>query len=94
MLKDIVAVQPLENYRLQLRFEDGIQGVVDVHQLIRFSGVFAPLSDPKGFAAVRVDQELGTVVWPCGADLDPDVLYAEVTGQPIPDHRESTASPK
>ncbi len=32
MLKDIVAAQPLENYRLHLRFEDGIEGVVDLGQ--------------------------------------------------------------
>lgn len=55
MLKDIVAVQPLEHYRLQLRFEDGAQGVVDVRQLVRFSGVFALLSNPQEFASVQVN---------------------------------------
>ena len=90
MLKDIVAVQPLEHYRLLLRFEDGAEGVVDVRQLVRFSGVFASLSDPKEFASVQVNAELGTIFWPCGADLDPDVLYALVTGQPIPNY-EATA---
>ena len=35
--------------------------------------------------AVRVEPEAGTVVWPNGADLDPDVLYAEVTGVPVAD---------
>ena len=84
MLKDIVAVRPLENYSLQLQFEDGAKGVVDVRQLVSFTGVFAPLSDAKEFASVRVNPELGTIVWPCGADLDPDVLYAVVTGQPTP----------
>lgn len=43
MLKDIVAVKPLEKYKLYLRFEDGIEGLVDVRQLIEFSGAFAPL---------------------------------------------------
>ena len=83
MLKDIVAVEPLDGYRLKLRFEDGAEGLVDVKQLVSFTGVFAPLSDPKEFASVQVSTELGTVCWPCGADLDPDVLYALVTGQPI-----------
>jgi len=28
---------------------------------------------------------LGTVVWPDGGDLAPDVLYAQATGEPLPD---------
>jgi hypothetical protein len=36
---------------------------------------FEPLRrDPALFRGVRVDEALGTVVWPNGADLDPDVL--------------------
>ena len=29
------------------------------------------------FAQVRVDPETGTVAWPNGADLDPDVLHGD-----------------
>jgi hypothetical protein len=36
-----------------------------------------PLQDPAYFAKVRVDPELGTVVWPNGYDLDPDVLHGD-----------------
>jgi Protein of unknown function (DUF2442) len=84
MLKDIVSVQPRDGYRLKLRFEDGVEGVVDVAQCVPFKGVFAVLSDSKEFAAVRIHPELGTICWPSGADLDPDVLYAMVTGETIP----------
>jgi hypothetical protein len=83
MLKDVVEVRPLGGYRVHLRFEDGIQGELDLARLIRFRGVFAPLEDEREFARVQVDPELGTIAWPNGADLDPDVLYAEVTGKPI-----------
>jgi hypothetical protein len=83
MLKDIVAVHALDNFRLELRFEDGIEGTVELGQSLSFQGVFAPLKDPAFFRQVRVDPELGTVIWPNGADLDPDVLYAQVTGTPI-----------
>jgi len=45
--------------------------------------VFEPLhEDPQLFRQVRVDEELGTVVWPNGADLDPDVLHGEPTQPP------------
>jgi hypothetical protein len=87
MLKDVVDVTPLPDHRLFVRFEDGAAGEVNVAECVRFDGVFAPLLDPAEFARVTVNAELGTVVWPCGADLDPDVLYAHVTGVPLPKFR-------
>lgn len=83
MLVDIVEVRPLGGYRVHLRFADGVEGDLDLGELIRFEGVFTPLRDPARFAEVRVHPELGTLVWPGGADLDPDVLYAKVSGKPI-----------
>ena len=84
MLKDIVEVQPLEDYHLRLRFEDGAEGVVDVSQIIEFAGVFAPLQDREFFIKVYVNPELGTICWPNEADIDPDVLYSIATGEPLP----------
>ena len=85
MLEDVVEVEAVGEHRLRLKFENGVEGEVNVATLVPFEGVFAPLRDPSVFATVSVDRELGTVCWPNGADLDPDVLYALVTGQPIPD---------
>ena len=78
MLKDIISAKALGDYRLQVRFEDGVEGVVNLAKQVSFRGVFEPLRDAAYFGQVRVDTELGTVVWPNGADLDPDVLYADV----------------
>lgn len=35
---------------------------------------------------MNVNPELGTVCWPNQADLDSDVLYAQVTGRAIPEY--------
>lgn len=84
MLKDIVAVKPLEDYKLYLRFEDDVEGVVDIAELIQFAGIFEPLSNPAYFTQVTVNPDLGTICWDNGADLDPDVLYSLVTNQSLP----------
>jgi hypothetical protein len=83
MLKDIVEARPLGRHRLFLRFEDGVEGELDFAEFLEFRGVFEELRDPQMFAEVRVVPEWGTIAWPNGADLDPDVLYARVTGIPI-----------
>jgi hypothetical protein len=58
--------------------------VVDLDCVIpRFDGVFTPLKDPEYFRSVRVNPEVGTIVWPNGADLCPDVLYSYASGKPI-----------
>lgn len=85
MLKDVIEVKPLKNYRLWLRFEDGMNGEVNVADLVTFTGVFAPLKDHTYFAEVKVNPEIGTICWPNGADLDPDVLYAQISGESLPD---------
>jgi hypothetical protein len=83
MLKDIVEVRPLGGHRLYLRFEDGVAGELDFATRLRFEGIFAPLRDPAVFAQVRIHPELGTLAWRNGADLDPDVLHAELSGTAI-----------
>ena len=86
MLKDAVLVRPLNAHRLFVRFEDGSEGEIDVAALVPFSGVFAPLREKAVFDKARVNPELGSIEWDCGADLDPDVVYSVITGQPIPDY--------
>lgn len=88
MLKDIVEARATGGYRLYIRFEDGVDGEVDLEELVEFKGVFELLKDPAEVARVRVDPELGTICWQSGADLDPDVLYAKLTGSRL-DFREA-----
>ncbi len=91
MLQDVIEARPLEGYRVILRFEDGIEGAVDLGQHIRFEGVFEPLRDRDYLLRLRVDRDAGTITWPNGADLDPDVLYSLVTGVPVSLGPERTA---
>jgi hypothetical protein len=78
---DIIDVRPVGEHRLFLRFEDGVAGEIDLYPALRFDGVFEPLRDAAFFAEVSLNGELGTIVWPNGADLCPDVLHERLTGQ-------------
>ncbi len=92
MLIDIVRVTPLANYEVELLFEDGTNGVVNVAEIVEFTGVFSPLKNKTYFDQVRVNPEIGTICWPNDADIDPDVLYSLVTGEPLPDFSPTVAN--
>lgn len=83
MLKDVVEARAVGGHRLYIRFEDGVDGELELGKFVEFKGVFESLEDPAEVARVRVDADSGTICWPNGADLDPDVLYAELSGKPI-----------
>lgn len=77
----ITAVRVTGPFRVTLEFTDGSTGAVDLTSWIgRRGGVFAPLQDQGFFARVTVDREAGTLVWPNGVDLDPDMLYEAAHG--------------
>jgi Protein of unknown function (DUF2442) len=72
----VTSAQVLGHYRLRVGFSDGSSRDVDLTGELH-GPVFEALADPNFFAQVRVDDELGTVVWPNGADLDPLVLHGD-----------------
>jgi hypothetical protein len=91
----VAAVTVIRNFLLRIEFRDGTAGTLDLARLVKSSGgVFEPLHDPSAFAAVRIDHEAGTIVWPNGADIDPDVLYEMVLRSAREDSHAGELTPK
>ena len=88
-LHDVTDVQVLGHYRLRLTFSDGLVGDVDLSHLRERGGVFESLRDPECFAQVRLDPEIGTIAWPSGADLAPEVLYERASAHPVAASRQA-----
>lgn len=72
---DITDVEVLHDHVVVLRFADGAERKVDLGPYLHGPIFHDIREDPSVFAMVRVDPEAGTIVWPNGADLAPDVLY-------------------
>lgn len=84
-LIDVKSVKVLTDRRLEVSFEDGLVAELNLDDIVeRYDGVFARLVDPDFFRQVSVNAELGTIVWPNGADVCPDVLYSHASGKKIP----------
>jgi uncharacterized protein DUF2442 len=65
------------DYRLWLRFEDGLEGSVFLGDLLEV-GAFSAWRDVDQFCRVVVDREMATVVWDVGIQFDPDILYQDL----------------
>jgi hypothetical protein len=74
MLNVAVELRVEDHKRMWVRFDDGVEGVVDVSGLIG-RGVFQALSDESVFRGACID-EFGAVCWPGGLDLAPDAMHA------------------
>jgi hypothetical protein len=72
----IVKVKPAAGYILEIEFNDGTIGKVDLTDRL-FGPMFEPLLDQNVFNQVRID-EYGAICWPNGADLAPDALYQTI----------------
>ena len=70
----VQSVVPLDDRSVRIVFTNGEQRDIDLAAYIATGPIFEPVrNDPTFFRSVRV--EGGTVAWPNGADIDPDVLY-------------------
>jgi len=74
---DVTKVEVVEERTVRLTFSDGSERVVDLMPLL-WGPVFEEIArDDDLFTQVRVDPDIGTITWPNGADLDPDVLHGD-----------------
>jgi hypothetical protein len=79
IMNRITSVIALNDYRLDISFEDGTQGVVDLSDLAG-RGVFALWNDYAEFRKVRVG-DTGELAWSDKIDLCPDSLYLKISGK-------------
>ena len=71
----ITKARVLDDHAIQVRFTDGLEGVVRFSPDF-FQGVFSHLCDPVKFRELAVVD--GAVTWPGGLDLAPDAMYQEI----------------
>ena len=77
MTPRIVEGRYVSDYVIEVQFNDGRKGTVDLQEEL-WGPVFEPLRDPAYFRRFRVDPELHTIVWDNGADFSPEFLYSQV----------------
>ena len=78
-MNKISKVKALPGYRLELEFENGVSGTVDLSNEVG-KGVFALWRDPLFFEQVAIGSA-GELMWGDKIDLCPDALYLKVTGK-------------
>ena len=72
-LPSVIHAEHAGGYRIRVRFNDNSESTIDFSQWLD-GPVFEPLRDPRYFSSFYLDG--GTVVWPNGADIAPETLYA------------------
>lgn len=75
----IIIVSALKSYHLELVFDDGVGGMVDLSDSVG-KGVFTLWRDPHIFEQVQIGS-FGELVWLDKIDLCPDSLYLKITGK-------------
>jgi hypothetical protein len=74
MFLHTTTVAVLPGFRLQLSFNNGVEGVVCLLDEL-WGEMFEPLKNESVFATAHQNDEMGTVVWANGADFAPEFLF-------------------
>jgi len=77
----IIEAEPRERYRVWLKYQDGIEGVIDLSHLAG-RGIFKKWDEEHGFEQVRIGRS-GDLQWGDDLDLCPDALYMQLTGKTV-----------
>ncbi len=72
-------VKTLENYKIWVKYDDGIEGTIDLSHLAG-KGVFSLWNDYKEFEKVFISKS-GAIAWTDQVDICPVSIYMQITGK-------------
>ncbi|MBI9084203.1 MAG: DUF2442 domain-containing protein [Desulfobacterales bacterium] len=84
MVPDVIAAKYIENYKIEVSFDDGKKGIVDFSKYLEKGGVFERFKSLDFFKQFAINKELGIITWQDELDVAPETLYSEATGAPLP----------
>ena len=90
----VVKLEVCEPYRILVRFDDGVTGIVDLSDSAAVGGIFAKWSDKSFWHSAHIVADSGAMAWGDGSEIDvcPLSLHLDVTGQAMEDlNAEATA---
>ena len=90
MYHDIVHIKCLEDFNLQVTFDDGKTGILDCKPIIERGGVFSALNDPDVFNTAGIHKDLGVITWNNEIDIAPETAYSLATGTPLPERMDKS----
>ncbi len=61
-------------YTLEIWFDDNTSQTINFKHIL-YGDLYTPLRDTAFFNKVQIDPEVHTLVWPNGADFDPETLH-------------------
>jgi hypothetical protein len=72
-LYDVVEFEIIGDYTLRVKFDDSTEQIINFEPVL-YGELWGPLRNLEFFNQVRLDSEAKTLVWPNGADFDPETL--------------------
>ena len=76
ILPEIIEAKWVQGYSVQVTFSDLKKATIDLKKFLG-RGIFKEFTNIEKFKRFKVDAELGTITWPNGADIAPEVLSLE-----------------
>jgi len=69
-----IEIKPLEPYKIWIKFEDNLEGIIDLNFLAK-QGIFNKWDENSLFNNVYINSETFSIAWDDELELCPNTLY-------------------
>jgi hypothetical protein len=77
---DVIEAKYVNDYILEITFENNIKGEIDFSSYLSKQGLFQQLNNIDYFKNFKINKDIGTICWENGLDISPDTLYNKIIG--------------